>query len=63
MEKYDLVLKEDMRSYRVAVNFVQSVKVIVHEPITIKGTIHYIIGDGINKLQTHKKKFKIILNQ
>ena len=63
IEYYDLALKEEMRSYKVAVNFVQNVKVIIHEPITIQGTIHYVIGDGISKLQTHKKEFKLTLNE
>ncbi|HEX9826420.1 MAG TPA: hypothetical protein VGA80_07450 [Flavobacteriaceae bacterium] len=63
IELYDLALKEEIRSYRVAVNFVQTVMVIVHEPITIKGTIHYVIGDGIAKIKTLKKEFKITLNE
>ena len=63
IEQYDLALKEEIRSYRVAVNFVQTVMVIVHEPITIKGTIHYVIGDGIAKIKTYKKDFKIALNE
>lgn len=63
IEQYDLVLKEDMRSYKVAVNFIQNIKVIVHEPITIHGTIRYVIGDGITKVKTLKEEFKITLNQ
>lgn len=63
VESFDLALNEEIRYYRVAVNFVQTVMVIVHEPITIKGTIHYVIGDGIAKIKTYKKDFKIALNE
>jgi hypothetical protein len=60
---YDPLLEHEIRSYRVAVNFVQKVQIVVDEPIALKGTIHYVIGDGIDKLENHKKEFKITLNQ
>ncbi|OBX17506.1 hypothetical protein LX77_01444 [Gelidibacter algens] len=62
IEIYDLVLQEEVRYYKTAVNFIQKIKVIVDEATTIKGTIHYVIGDGINKVKIFKKEFKIEVN-
>ncbi len=63
IEQYDEVVKEQVRSYRVAANFVQTVMLIVDESVTLHGKIAYVIGDGIGKLETLKEKFKITLNQ
>jgi hypothetical protein len=63
IEQFDEAVKEYVRSYRLAVNFVQTVIIIVEEPVMLNGIIKYVIGDGINKLETHTKEFKITLNE
>lgn len=63
IDQYDLVLKEEVRAYRIAVNVVQMVKVIVEEPVTINGVTHYVIGDGVNKLETNTINFSLTLNE
>jgi hypothetical protein len=63
IDQYDLVLKEEVRAYKVAVNIVQTAKIIVEEPITINGLIHYVIGDGVSKLETNKINFSLTLNE
>lgn len=63
IDQYDLMLKEEVRAYKVAVNIVQAVKVIVEEPVIINGIIHYVIGDGVSKLETNKINFSLTLNE
>ncbi len=63
IDQYDQMLKEEVRAYKVAVNIVQAVKVIVEEPVTINGIIHYVIGDGVSKLETNKINFSLTLNE
>lgn len=61
IEHYDLALEEEVRCYKVAVNLIQRVKVIIDDPVQMKGTIHYVIGDGINRIKTCKKEFRLTL--
>lgn len=63
IDQYDLLLKEEVRAYKVTVNIVQAVKVIVEEPVIINGIIHYVIGDGVSKLETNKINFSLTLNE
>ena len=62
IEQYDNAIKNVVRYYTVAVNFVQKVSLIVDEPLTLKGQVAYVIGDGISKVETRIEKFKITLN-
>jgi len=62
IEQFDQVLKHEVRLYKVTVNFVQKIQIVVDDAISLKGTINYVIGDGIDKLETHTKEFKITLN-
>jgi len=58
-ELYDAVFKDEIRLYKRAVSFVQKVQIIVDDVITLKRTIHYVVGDGINKLEAHTKILKL----
>jgi len=62
IEKYDPIIKHEIRLYKVAVNFMQKVEVVFNEPTTLKGKVHYVISDGKNKLETYVQVFKITLN-
>jgi thiol:disulfide interchange protein DsbD len=63
IEQYDPILNHDIRLYKIAVNFVQTLKIVGSTPIMLKGIINYVISDGKNKLETHKKEFEIPLNE
>lgn len=62
IEQYDELLNHNIRVYKVAVNFVQNIKIISDETISLKGIIHYVISDGVSKLETHLKEFSLTLN-
>lgn len=63
IQGFDLAIKEEARYFKTAVNFIQKVTLIVDEPVTLNGIIEYVIGDGIDKLETHKKEFNITINE
>ena len=63
IEHYDDVIKERVRYYKVAVNFVQKVSLIVDEPQTLKGTIGYVIGDGKSKVEAFEENFRVTINE
>lgn len=62
VEYYDFILKSDVKMYKRPVNFVQLVKICIDEPISIQGTLHYVVGDGIDELKTYKKYFEFEIN-
>ena len=62
IEGYDNALKENVRFYKRGVNFVQKVSLFMDGQVTLNGIMEYVIGDGIDRLQTYKKEFQINLN-
>ena len=62
IQYHDFIFNDEVRLYKGSVNFVQLVKIIIDEPVTINGTVYYMVGDGIDMMKTYKKTFVMTLN-
>mgnify|MGYP005992607159 CR=1 FL=1 len=63
IEEYSPRLNAWVRYYKIAANFVQKVTLIVDEPVTINGTIDYLVGRSPDQLENHREAFEITINE